>query len=137
MRQYGRQYIRFATVGAFIAISAILLREIVAALLPPGNYRFSTSIVIVWSLGILLSFYLNRAYTFASKSSGWTSLARFSIIAIAAGLLCVVISNMTLEVLAHVLPSLAYRETIAFIVGNLLASIASFAAYRRLVFTQC
>ncbi len=129
-----RQYIRFAMVGVLVATLAILLREIVVVLLPPGEYRFSYSIAIVWTLGILLSFYLNRVYTFSAECTRWTVLVKYSVIAIIAGILCVVISNMAYAGLAQVLPAFVYLETVSFIIGNLVASVVSFAAHRLYVF---
>jgi putative flippase GtrA len=134
LRCYVRQYFRFAVVGVFVAIAAILLREFVAVVLPPSNYQFSASIAIVWMLGILLSFNLNRTYTFSSSRTKWSGFCIFSVIAVTAGVLCIVVSNLALDVLVQVFPAVAYQETIAFVIGNLLASIASFAAYRLFVF---
>jgi putative flippase GtrA len=134
LRCYVRQYFRFAVVGVFVAIAAILLREFVAVVLPPSNFQFSASIAIVWVLGILLSFNLNRMYTFSSSKTKWSGFCIFSVIAVTAGILCIVVSNLALDVLVQVFPAFAYQETIAFVIGNLLASIASFAAYRLFVF---
>lgn len=134
MRRHLTQYIRFSIVGTAVAIIAVAVREIVAGLLPPSAYRFTISIAIVWTMGILFGFHLNRSYTFPSEAKRRASLARYSLISIAAGVLCVTISNVLLDGLTSSLPTLAHRETIAFVIGNLLASITSFVAYRLLVF---
>lgn len=135
MQRYVRQYIRFSTVGTIVALTAVAVREIVARFLPPSEYQFTLSIAIVWIMGILLGFFLNRSYTFPPKVKQRSGLARYSFISIAAGVLCVAISNVVLNGIAQSLPALPHPETIAFVVGNLLASITSFVAYRLFVFT--
>jgi putative flippase GtrA len=78
------QYSRFIVVGGLVAVITIACRELIGYLLGPDTpLLYSMSVVAAYGLGIVLSFVLNRQFTFGSKSGyGWSRFGRFVAIAI-------------------------------------------------------
>jgi putative flippase GtrA len=73
------QYSRFLIVGAFVGIITLGCRELAGHLLGADTREnYSISIVIAYSIGIVLSFLLNHRFTFSgSGERSWAKFARF------------------------------------------------------------
>jgi putative flippase GtrA len=79
------QYRRFFLVGTVVGLLAIALRELIAAVLPADTpFFYSISVVGVYVLGILLSYVLQRRFTFKTslEERTWRRLISFVSVAL-------------------------------------------------------
>ncbi|MGH8612099.1 MAG: GtrA family protein [Gammaproteobacteria bacterium] len=134
-----RQYGRFFIVGVVVGTFAILLREVIARLLPAETtVFFSLSVVKVYALGIVASFVLHRRYTFRLMPAPniGRELALFLAVALGGAVLTWLLSVLLRYGLAFDLLFGELGGTAAFALAALISSLATYAANGRLVFQR-
>lgn len=81
------RYVRFIAVGGLVGIATVGARGLIAHSLGADTARhYSVSVVTAYGLGILLSFALNRRFTFQEESASrapWRALVPFTVFALA------------------------------------------------------
>jgi putative flippase GtrA len=113
------QYMRFIVVGAFVGIVTIGCRELIGFLLD-GDTRqnFTISVLLAYSVGIALSFLLNRRFTFGrAEPAGVKAFVRF---------LAVVLLGLASTTLLAV--TLRYGTHLDVLIGALARPVALGAA---------
>lgn len=78
------QYRRFLGVGAVVGLITLGCREALGRALPADDaLYYSLSVAGAYAIGILLSFMINRSYTFGRRGGGdWSRLPRFVLVAL-------------------------------------------------------
>jgi putative flippase GtrA len=130
------QYGRFLMVGAVVAVLTIACRELIGHFLGPDTPVFySVSVVCAYGLGILLSFVLNRRFTFMQASAvGWAACARFIAIALL-GMFLTWTLSIALRYGLMLQPLLGDASAgLAFALAALLSSGVTYPLNARLVF---
>lgn len=133
------QYLRFFLVGATVGILAILLREIVARMLPADSpLYYSLSVIAVYAIATFLSFALHRRYTFRLKPS--PNPGRQMMLFVAVVLAGAASTWLLSLVLRYGLTFDMYFGDLAgaaaFALATLLSSLMTYAANGRYVFTE-
>jgi putative flippase GtrA len=131
------QYARFLLVGLVVGLIAIVLREWIARALPADTPVFySLSIVVVYAMGILLSFALHSRFTFGVRTEFDKSerLAPFFAVALVGAMATWLVSLVCRYGLAfdRVFGELA--GSAAFAVGAVTASLVTYVLNARMVF---
>lgn len=131
------QYARFMMVGVAVGVFTVACRSAIGwALGADTAFHYSISVVLAYSLGIVLSFGLNGQFTF-KKSEGQRSWAQFLLFVLIAlvGMLATWLFSLGLRY-GLKLDSLAgrYGASLAFATGAVLASAVTYPLNARLVF---
>ena len=132
-------YVRYLLVGATVGFLAVVARELLALILPdetPAYYLLS--VIIIYSGGILASFYGHFHVSFAhvnGKQHSLIAMLRFTQVAltgmaVTAGLSWLIRYHFGLEPLFGVL-----LPSFSFGIAALLASLLTYTLNARLVFT--
>ncbi|MFH0342966.1 MAG: GtrA family protein [Chromatiales bacterium] len=131
------QYARFLAVGLLVGILAIVLREAMARALPTDTLGFySLSIIAVYALGILLSFFLHWRYTFRIKANhaDLRKLASFFVVALTGASVAWLLSLVCRYVLDFDVLFGHLGASAAFAVGAVAASLLTYTLNARRVF---
>jgi putative flippase GtrA len=97
---------------------------------------YSLSVIIVYAIGILLSFLLHQRYTFRIRSSSGRGLGLFFAVALGGAGLTWLLSVLLRYGLAFDALFGELGGTTAFALAALLSSLATYAANGRLVFRR-
>jgi putative flippase GtrA len=132
-----RSFGTFLAVGGAVGVATLLLREVLACLLPADvPLWYGVSVVVAYTVGIVASFFLQGRVTFARELQdlSWGQFQRFVVVAIAGALVALLTSLGVryLLVLDLLLGELA--ATTAFAMGALAAAVFNFFFSAWLVF---
>jgi putative flippase GtrA len=132
-----RSFRTFLAVGGAVGVATLLLREMLACLLPADvPLWYGVSVVVAYTAGIVASFFLQGRVTFARELQdlSWGQFQRFVAVAIAGALVALLtaLGVRYLLVLDLLLGELA--ATTAFAMGALAAAAFNFFLSARLVF---
>ena len=133
------QYGRFFTVGLIVGVIAIGLRELIGRALPADTpIYYSLSVILVYAIGILLSFVLHSRFTFGAgaNDASIVRLASFSVVAMVGALITWLVSMVCRYQLGFDDHFDAASGAIAFAVGAVTASLATYVLNAHLVFRQ-
>lgn len=129
-------YLRYAALGTVVGITVVLLREVLALFLPDQPIWYVFGIMVVYVVGIALSFQLQRRYTFSrgGHESLVIAFTQFGMVSIVGAVLVGMLSfgiryGLDLDRITG-----SFAPTIAFVVAALLASVATFLLNARWVF---
>ena len=132
------RYGRFLLIGAFVGVITVAARELASMALgsdTPANY--SISVVLAYSLGILLSFTINRRFTFGYREPDyWSRLPLFALIAVI-GLLSTTVLSLILRYALNLQAALGQLSApVSFAVATLCASAITYPLTALFVFPQ-
>jgi putative flippase GtrA len=88
-------FISFLAIGGLVGLATLLIREAIAWLLPADlPLWYGVSVVLAYSVGIVLSFFLQGRVTFSQRPSELTlgHFSRFAAVAISGALVALVAS---------------------------------------------
>jgi putative flippase GtrA len=124
-------YSRYAAVGAIVGGVTVAIREAVGAALPADTpVYYSSSVLLAYAAGIVLSYYGHRRFTFGDRQLAKSSLSSFSLFTLIAllGLAFVAALSVAIrygfgadQILGR------YGAGFAFALATLLASILTYA----------
>jgi putative flippase GtrA len=131
------QYARFLVIGFIVGVIAIVLRELIGRALPadtPGYY--SLSVIVVYAIGILLSFALHSRYTFEVKAAALRcdGLVPFTAVALVGALATWLVSLVCRYGLGFDRLFGDLAGSAAFAVGAVAASLLTYSLNAHLVF---
>jgi putative flippase GtrA len=133
------QYARFLVCGAIVAAATLGCRELIDRLLAADNAAYySLSIVVAYALGILLSFLLNRRFTFQSSNADrdWSKFGVFVAVALV-GLVSTWAFSLALRYGLPLQESFGQASaTVAFATAALLSSAITYPLSALFVFRR-
>ena len=128
------QYVRFLCVGGAVGLVSVLARELLARLIGDSTpLRYSASVIVAYGIGILLSFAINRTFTFGGRH-GWSRLPRFIALALVGMGLSWVFSLLLRYGLSTDRWFGTYGPMAAFGASAVLASLFTYPLNAKLVF---
>jgi putative flippase GtrA len=133
------QYARFLTAGGIVGAITVACRELIGWWLGADNpARYSISVVTAYAIGIVLSFTLNRRYTFryAGTLGTWPSFVRFLGVALLGLLLTWALSLAIRYQTAWAIEPGRYSAMAAFAVATLLATAVTYPLTAAVVFRR-
>lgn len=131
------QYLKYAFIGAVIALFAILMRELIGAFLPQTKFYYILSILIVYAIGIFLSFELQQKFTFKKVDKRKNKIIIFFVIAICVAFLSSCLSYFIryfTNIEVYVGESLS--ATLSFSISVVFCSFLSFVLNKKMVFSE-
>lgn len=132
------QYLRYFSVGMFVGLATVAMREVIAALLPSDTPMFySISIIVVYAFGIALSFQMQRRITFGGTQANQATrqrVSRFFAVAIGGALATWLLALVLRYGLGFDGIFGRYGPTAAFIIAAVAASVLTYALNALLVF---
>lgn len=135
-----RQYSSYLLVGVFVGLVTVGLREVIGALLPADTpFYYSVSIVVVYAIGILLSFVMQRLLTFKSTMAcsligDLPRLGRFIVVAgIGAGATWLIALGLRYGLAFDTIFG-RYGASMAFGVAAVVASLITYSLNATVVF---
>jgi putative flippase GtrA len=133
------EYARFLVTGVVVGVITIGCRELIGWLLRPDNpAAYSLSVVTAYAIGIVLSYIINRRYTFndVGRIETGPSFLRFGGIALL-GLLLTWLLSLTIryETSWLIAPG-RYSAMAAFAIATLISSAVTYPLNALLVFRR-
>jgi putative flippase GtrA len=130
------QFFRYMAVGAALAVFTILLREVLALLMPDTPVSYAMSILIAYGVGILLSFELQQKITFGQIPAPLRrkKFRRFFVISVSIALFATAFAHFLRYQFGLGGLSGQYVPTVAFVITVLITAVASFTLNRLFVF---
>jgi putative flippase GtrA len=133
------QYLRFLSVGTFVGLVTVGLREIIGRMMIADNaWYYSLSVVLAYVVGIVLSYILNRRLTFG-QSDVLASPSAFTLFA-AIGVLGTVSTwafSLLLRYSAHVNAPLGrIAPAVAFALAAVISTLITYPLNARFVFRR-
>ena len=135
-----RQYVIYFLVGSFVGVLAVIARELFALITGDAPVWFFLSVIVVYLLGILLSFFLHNKITFGAgklipiRRTYGRHFRNFVFIAVLSAVLVGLLSSALRYQLGFDSMFGVYSAAMAFIVSSLLISVASYYLNARFVF---
>jgi putative flippase GtrA len=134
MKLSAQQYLRFLFVGGAVGLISLLVREALGYLMGDASpVRYSISVIAAYAIGVLISFALNRTFTFEGRGN-WSRLPRFTAVA----LIGIGVSWVFAVLLRYGLPADrwfgARAPTAAFAASAVLTSLVTYPLNALLVF---
>jgi putative flippase GtrA len=134
------QYARFLATGGVVGAITVGCRELIGWLLSADNpARYSLSVVTAYAIGIVLSFIINRRYTFkdVGRIETGPSFLRFLAVALS-GLLLTWLLSLTIR---YETPWLIagigrYSATAAFAIATLISTAVTYPLNALVVFRR-
>lgn len=133
-------YCKYFFVGTVVGLTAIAARELIGLLLPADNQGYYIlSVLIVYVVGILASFYGHYRVTFShieKKQKMVTAVQQFTAIAIVGMLITVLLSYIIrYGVRLEFIPD-RYAAAVAFGTATICASLVSYVLNSRYTFAD-
>jgi putative flippase GtrA len=135
-----KRYLTYLFIGGIVGVLALVSREGIGRLLPDTRFWYAFLILIIYCCGILISFVLQKRYTFGRGTSIYPrrQLFLFVVLAVFTGCLTMALSYFFRYALNMDALFGGWAATIAFAVAILLTSTLSFILNSRFVFrTSC
>jgi len=138
-RLFIRQYSRYILIGGLVGITTVALREAIAAYISvdtPKTYLFS--ILLVYALGIIVSFILHRTITFniGTEDNRWYMFGRFIIVALIGAVSTSLLAVLLRYWLGFNLLFGRFGASIAFAAAACASSIITYWANAQFVFLK-
>jgi putative flippase GtrA len=131
------QYARFLASGGVVGALTVGFRELIGLSLGADNpLCYSVSVVSAYAGGIVLSFLINKLYTFKDVNGivAWSSLIRFVPVALA-GLSLTWLLSLTIRYESHwVIAAGKYSATVAFAAATLISTAITYPLNALVVF---
>lgn len=130
------QYARFLVVGAFVALITVAAREVIGHLLRVDTpFYYSVSVASAYIIGIVLSFLLNKQFTFNKTAEAGVSKFLLFVLIAFAGMICTWLISLALRYgLKLELIFGKYSAAIAFATAALLSSGITYPLNAMLIF---
>jgi putative flippase GtrA len=130
-------FISFLAIGGLVGLATLLIREAIAWLLPADlPLWYGVSVVLAYSVGIVLSFFLQGRVTFSQRPSELTlgHFSRFAAVAIS-GALVALVASLGVRYFFVLDRLIGHRAAAAaFAVGALIAAVFNYGMTSRFVF---
>jgi putative flippase GtrA len=134
------KYPTYFIVGGFVTAVTIILFDIIGRLLQRSAKELMISIVAVYTVGIVLSYILQSRFTFQTQKTQTRSFKYkfLSYVAVQLAGMGVTISLiLPIRYLLFTLPTLPIsRDTIAFAIASLIASIVTYTVSKMHIFKE-
>lgn len=132
-------FIRFFLVGTLVGVFTIILREGIAFLMPDRPVYFILSIIISYTLGVIISYILNTRFTFRKDKSDRTlttkyRFAYFTLVSLFGVVSTTVFSFFFRYVSEFNIIFGKAGDTFAFALGAVLTSVITFFLNSKYVF---
>ncbi len=131
------QYARFLIIGALVGVVSVGCRELTGYLLAADTAgSYSVSVAVAYTVGIVLSFLLNRRFTFGGDdgSRNWRIFSRSAAIAVV-GLVATWLLALVLRYGTHLDARIgSAAKLVAFVAAALLSSLLTYPLNARFVF---
>jgi putative flippase GtrA len=134
------KYPSYFIVGGFVTAVVIILRHMLGEFLQRSPEEFVISIVAVYSVGIILSYILQSRFTFQTQKTQTRSFKYKFVSYVAvqlAGMGVTIAFSLLIRYL--LLPSpipIKLRDTIAFIIASLIASVVTYTVSKIHIFKE-
>ncbi len=131
-----RQYLDYVSMAFVAFISTVASRELIASILPADTLIYYVlSMTVAYCIGIVINFSLQFHFTFHSDSLTWRQFSGFIVVAlIGAGV--TLLASLLLRYLFFDYFFAEISATLAFISGNVVASISTYALNAAYVFRR-
>jgi putative flippase GtrA len=134
-----RRYGVYAVVGAVVALLTIVAREVIAIMLPGDDpYYYGISIVCSYILGIILSFFGHRMFSFGDVTELFSGRVKVFVQFVGLALLGMATTFVLAMALRYLLPLDAllgeWAAGLAFATAVLAASLLTFGLNRKVTF---
>ncbi len=132
------KYPTYFIVGGFVTAVTIILRHMIGGFLQRSPEEFAISIVAVYTVGIILSYFLQSRFTFQTQKTQTRSFKYkfLSYVAVQlAGMgVTIALSLLIRYLLLPVAIPIKLVDTIAFVIASLIASVVTYTASKIHIF---
>jgi len=132
------KYPAYFVVGGFVTLVTIVVRDLIGRFLYRSELEYILSIVIVYSFGIVLSYFLQSRFTFRTHTKQTRSFkykfSYYTLIQMVGMGVTIGFSLLFRHILALMTITAQFRDTIAFIIASLIASIVTYTVSRMHIF---
>ena len=134
------RYPIYFIVGSFVTLVTIILRDVVGRFLHGSAWEYIISIAIVYTVGIVLSYFLQSHFTFkTNKNHSHSFKYKFSYYTMVqlVGMGVTIVSSLLIRYLLFSLTTVSqFRDTIAFVIASLIASIVTYGVSKIYIFKE-
>lgn len=133
------QYFKYAFIGAIVALFAIVTRELIGRVLPQTRFNYVLSILIVYTIGIFLSFELQQKFTFnkIDKDKRKSKIFAFFVIAI---LIAILSSSLSYYIRYYMnideYINKEFSAGLSFSISVVFCSVLSFILNKKIIFNE-
>lgn len=131
------RYPIYFLVGGFVTLVTIATRDVIGRFLYGSTENYIGSIVIVYTIGIALSYFLQSRFTFRTTSKLHSFKYKFSYYTVVQliGMGVTIVFSLSIRYLIFPLTIISqFRETISFTIASLIASIVTYAVSKIYIF---
>lgn len=133
------QYFKYAIIGAIIALFAIVTRELIGSFLPQTRFNYVLSILIVYAIGIFLSFELQQKFTF-NKVDSHKRKSKIVIFFVIAILIAILSSSLSYYIRYYIniekYINKDFSAALSFSISVVICSVLSFILNKKIVFNE-
>ncbi|NMF60557.1 GtrA family protein [Pseudanabaena yagii] len=134
------RYPIYFIVGGFVTLVTIVLRDFIGRFLYGSAWEYVMSIAIVYVVGTILSYFLQSRFTFKDNKKKTRSFKyKFSYYTVVQllGMGVTIVFSLLIRYLLFPITILAqFRDTIAFIIASLIASIVTYGISKVYIFKE-
>lgn len=134
------KYPAYFIVGGFVTLITIVIRDLIGKFLYRSELEYILSIVIVYSFGIVLSYFLQSRFTFKTQAKQIRSFkykfSSYTVIQIVGMGVTIGSSLLFRHLLSSTTVIAQFRDTIAFIIASLIASVVTYTVSRMHIFKE-
>lgn len=134
------RYPIYFIVGGFVTLVTIVLRDAIGRFLQGSAWEYIISIAIVYTVGIVLSYFLQSHFTFKTNKNNSRSFKyKFTYYTIVqlVGMGVTIVFSLLIRYLLFPLTIVSqFRDTVAFIIASLAASIVTYGVSKIFIFKE-
>ena len=134
------RYPIYFIVGGFVTLVTIVLRDAISRFLQGSAWEYMISIAIVYTVGIVLSYFLQSRFTFKTNinnSRSFKSKFTYYTMVQLVGMGVTIVFSLLIRYLLFPLTIISqFRDTIAFIIASLIASIVTYGVSKIFIFKE-
>jgi putative flippase GtrA len=132
------RYPTYFIVGGGVTLVVVILRDIIGRLFKQSAWEFVLSIIIVYPFGVILSYICQSRFTFTNQRMRLRSFkyefTTYTIVQLV-GMGTAIVFSLLFDWLLSPLPiSPKIRNTIAFIIASLIASVVTYTVSKMHIF---
>jgi putative flippase GtrA len=132
------RYPVYFVVGGFVTLVSIVLRDMIGRFLQGSDGGYVMSVAIVYAVGLILSYFLQSRFTFQTQKKKTRSFKyKFTYYTLVqlVGMGVTIVSSLLIRYLLFPLTILAqFRDTIAFVIASLIASVVTYGVSKIYIF---
>jgi putative flippase GtrA len=134
------RYPAYFFVGSFVTLVTIVVRDMIGRLLHGVNGEYIISIAIVYAFGIVLSYCLQSRFTFKTNRkqprSSKYEFYYYVILQLLGMGVTIACSLLIRHMLSPITVLVQCRDTIAFVIASLIASVMTYGGSKFLIFNK-